>query len=154
MGTNVYMRETEGQIGNGSTHVGQESDVIENISLDLADLMLQQQEDQEAEEMLPRHYISWGSLDSEEESLIGSIICIQHSGKKTRETGDETILVNGDTQRQKTAATTTRRNSVDCILCCASNDCEGPGSSQQSERVNVESQWNIREVMDNYRFNE
>ena len=144
MGTNVYMRETEGQIGNGSTHVGQESDVIETISLDLADLMLQQQEEQEA-----RHYISWGSLDSEEESLIGSIIFIQHRGNRTAGSGDETILVNGDTQRQKTAATT-----MDTMLCCNSNDCEGPGSPQQSERVNMESQWIIREVMDNYRFNE
>lgn len=155
------MFETEGQIGNGSIHVSQESNLIESISLDLGNIMFQQQEDQdhkipkeEADEMNHQHYISWGSLDSEDESLIGSVIVIQHRGEKTREIGDETILVNGDTQRQKTAATRRRNSMDDTILCCTSNDRKGPRSPQQSERVSVQSQWIIREVMGNYRFNE
>ena len=145
------MLETEDQLGSGSFHIRHDdNNSMGDVSLQLEDIMQQQDRDRRN----PQHLISWGSFESDDdESLIGSIIVIQHRGTRTRENGDETILVNGDKPRQKTTATSRRRNGMDTML-CVSNDNDGPGSPQQPERVCAESQWIISEVMNSYCFNE
>ena len=150
MGTHTWMLETEGQLGSGSLHLSHDDDnSVDDVSLQLEDIM---QQEQDRVRRNPQHLISWGSFDSdEEESLIGSIVVIEHRG--TRENEEEMILVNGDKPRQKTTATSRRRNRMNTML-CVSNDNDGQGSPQQPERVSVASQWIISEVMNSYRFNE
>lgn len=151
MGTHTWMIETEGQLGSGSFHVSHDdNNSVDDVSLQLEDIM---QEEQDRVRRNPQHLISWGSFDSdEEESLIGSIVVIEHRG--TRENEEEMILVNGDKPRQKTTTTSRKGNGVETMLCARSNDNDRPGLPQQSERVSVASQWIISEVMNSYRFNE